>query len=221
MAESKNKISIEDRYVELLGQDLSDKEMKEKLRAEYEKAEADKLIDEYFDEDDDEDDKDKKKSKSKSSSDKKGFREGFFDTSKELEEVDKLLRGEFRKEMERAVPFATDEFISYYISNLRSIIKTSNIIADMEEEQIKEILWEKNIEFIDRIAEEDSVEDEDVEFLINTHDHHLQVFLQGLIKQGQGAEVASKLEAEEGWEAKSRNKEKEIMFKLGPFEAIK
>ena len=106
--------------------------------------------------------------------------DNFFNTEQLLQEIEKTLKG-YQKVNNAWVyattPKARDEFINSMINRLRSVINQQNMVSYMKEDDIKFLLLEKNKDFIFSIYEEPSVDDEDVESLINIFDHAMQIFM--------------------------------------------
>jgi hypothetical protein len=106
--------------------------------------------------------------------------DNFFNTEQLLQEIEKTMKG-FQKQnnewVYKTTPKARDEFINSMINRLRSVINQQNMVSNITEEEAKFLLLEKNTDFIFSIHEEPSVDDEDLESIVNIFDHALQIFM--------------------------------------------
>lgn len=121
--------------------------------------------------------------------------ENFFDTEGILLRIEKTLRGFQKKEdlwVKVGLPIARDEFINMMMNSLRSIINPENMISVLTEDTIRELLLEKNYEFIFACHDEMSISEDDFEYLVNLHDHTMQLFL-GHLLEGHGSKVVRQI----------------------------
>ncbi len=123
--------------------------------------------------------------------------ERFFDSESILYSIEKQMRG-YQKSDGKWVyvtkPVARDDFINMTINSLRSVINEGNKISSMEEKEVKFLLLEKNKEFIYSCLDEPTIEDKDMESIINIFDHALQLFM-GLVENGVGNKTLRELGA--------------------------
>lgn len=143
--------------------------------------------------------------------------DNFFNTEQLLQEVEKTMKGFQKKNGEwvyTTIPKARDGFINTMINALRSVINQQNMISRMGEEDIKFLLLEKNKEFIFLVYDEPSVEDEDVESVINIFDHALQLFM-GQVLEGHGARTLRQIAAAVSYEVEDRKKGDDGLLSLG------
>ena len=121
--------------------------------------------------------------------------ENFFDTEGILMRIEKTLRGFQMKDgkwLKVCHPIANDEFINMMMNSLRSVINPENMISIMSADQVNTILMEKNNEFIYACLDEESVDEDDFEYLVNLHDHTLELFL-GHVIHGHGSKVVRQI----------------------------
>jgi len=140
----------------------------------------------------------------------------FFNTEELLYSVEKTMKGFQKKAGEwvyATTPKARDSFINTMINSLRSVINQQNMISRMNEDQAKFLLLEKNKEFIFLIYEEPSIDDEDVETVINIFDHALEIFM-GHVIEGHGARTFRQVSANVSYEVQD-NKKDDGMFSFG------
>ncbi|MCJ8328319.1 MAG: hypothetical protein MJK08_14605 [Campylobacterales bacterium] len=106
--------------------------------------------------------------------------DNFFNTEQLLQEIEKTMKG-FQKVDNKwrykTMPKARDEFINSMINRLRSVINQQNMVSYITDDESKYLLLEKNYDFIFSVYEEPSIDDEDVESIINIYDHALQLFM--------------------------------------------
>lgn len=117
--------------------------------------------------------------------------ENFYATEDILHRIEKSARGYQIRDgdwVKVSEPIARDEFIDMMMNSLRSIINPNFILSQLTEDEIKEILMEKNEEFIDACNDEPTLDEDNVEYAINLHDIPLQIFL-GQVKDGHGSKV--------------------------------
>lgn len=121
--------------------------------------------------------------------------ENFFDTEGILLRIEKTLRG-FQKKGDKWIkagdPITRDEFINMMMNSLRSIINPENMISILSVDQVNDLLMEKNNEFIYACLDEESVGEDEIEYLVNLHDHTMQIFL-GHVLQGHGSKVVRQI----------------------------
>lgn len=128
----------------------------------------------------------------------KGTIESIYNTEDILYRVEKaargfqILDGEWKKSSD---PIARDEFISMMINSMRSIINPNFMTTKLTSEESKELLMEKNEEFIDACNDEPTLDEDYVEYAINIHDVSLQLFM-GQIVEGHGAKTLKQLGAQ-------------------------
>jgi hypothetical protein len=91
-------------------------------------------------------------------------------------------------------PVARDEFISKTINSLRSVINPTIMASKMYVEEIEMLLLEKNLEYIDMCEDEPTIDEDDIETVINNYDHSLQTFM-GLVESGWGANLLKEISA--------------------------
>jgi len=140
----------------------------------------------------------------------------FFNTEELLYSVEKTMKGFQKKAGEwvyATTPKARDSFINTMINSLRSVINQQNMISRMNEDQAKFLLLEKNKEFIFLIYEEPSIDDEDVETVINIFDHALEIFM-GHVIEAHGARTFRQVSANVSYEVQD-NKKDDGMFSFG------
>jgi len=128
--------------------------------------------------------------------------DNFFNTEQLLQEVEKTMKG-FQKQDGKWVystrPKARSEFINSMMNRLRSVINQQNMISYVMEDDAKYLLLEKNKDFIFSVFEEPSIEDEDVESIINIYDHCMQLFM-GQVVEGFGARTLRQIAAAVSYE---------------------
>lgn len=128
--------------------------------------------------------------------------DNFFNTEQLLQEVEKTMKGYQKKEgkwVYATKPKARDEFINSMINRLRSVINQQNMISYLTDEESKFLLLEKNKDFIFSVYEEPSIDDEDVESMINIYDHCMQIFM-GQVVEGFGARTLRQISAAVSYE---------------------
>lgn len=106
--------------------------------------------------------------------------DNFFNTESLLQEIEKTMKGYQKvdgKWRYKTTPKARDEFINSMINRLRSVINQQNMVSYVTDDESKYLLLEKNYDFIFSVYEEPSIDDEDVESVINIYDHALQLFM--------------------------------------------
>lgn len=139
--------------------------------------------------------------------------DNFFNTEQLLQEVEKTMKG-FQKKNGQWVyvtlPKARDNFINTMMNDLRSVINQQNMISKMDKDDIKFLLLEKNKEFIYLIYEEPSIEDEDVESVINIFDHALQLFM-GQVQDGHGARTLKQVSASVAYEVETKSRDDSLL----------
>lgn len=120
-----------------------------------------------------------------------------FNTEALLYDLEKTMRG-FTKVNDKWIysgkPLARNVFIAKTINSLRSIICSEFIISAKEIEEIKFILLEKAKEFTFSVFDEPSIDEEDVESILNIHDHALQMFM-GIVEGGRGNSTLRQISA--------------------------
>jgi len=114
-----------------------------------------------------------------------------------LYNLEKTLRG-YQQEngewIKKNLPLARGNFISKTINSLRSVVNSQNIASMMTKEQTDTILLEKAKEFTFSVIDEPSIDESDTEFLLNLHDHTLQMFM-GLVEGGTGNKTIRQISA--------------------------
>lgn len=123
--------------------------------------------------------------------------ERIFNTEDMLYAVEKNLRGYQRIDNQwvyKSEPIVRDQFISYTINSLRSVVSNAAIISALTEKEAKELLYEKNIEFIDAAEDELTLDEDHFEYVVNLHDTVLQIFM-GILIGGQGSKVLRQVAA--------------------------
>jgi len=128
--------------------------------------------------------------------------DNFFNTEQLLQEVEKTMKGYQKKEgkwVYATRPKARDEFINSMMNRLRSVINQQNMISYVMDDEAKYLLLEKNKDFIFSVYEEPSIEDEDVESIINIYDHCMQLFM-GQVIEGFGARTLRQIAAAVSYE---------------------
>jgi hypothetical protein len=144
--------------------------------------------------------------------------DNFFNTEQLLQEVEKTMKGyqKVNNTWKYATrPKARDEFINSMMNRLRSVINQQNMVSYMKEDDIKFLLLEKNKDFIFSIYEEPSIDDEDVESIINIFDHAMQIFM-GHVNQGFGARTLRQIAAAVAYEVESEKKDDSLLsFGIG------
>lgn len=135
--------------------------------------------------------------------------DNFFNTEQLLQEIEKTMKGYQKKDgkwVDATTPKARDEFINSMINRLRSVINQQNMISYINEDDSKFLLLEKNKDFIFSVYEESSIEDEDVESIINIFDHTLQIFM-GQVTEGFGARTLRQVAANVSYEIPKEQKD--------------
>lgn len=139
--------------------------------------------------------------------------DNFFNTEQLLQDVEKTMKG-YQKVNGMWVyttrPKARDEFINSMMNRLRSVINQQNMVSYMQMDDIKFLLLEKNKDFIFSVYEEPSIDDEDVESIINIFDHAMQIFM-GQVNQGFGARTLRQIAAAVAYEVDDKQKDDAIM----------
>lgn len=127
----------------------------------------------------------------------------FFDTETLLYAVEKTCKGYQKRNNEwiyATKPLARDAFINSMINSLRSVINQQNMISTIKEDDAKYLLLEKNKEFIiERIYDEPSIEDSDVETIVNIFDHAMELFM-GHVINGHGSRTFRQVSANVSYE---------------------
>jgi hypothetical protein len=139
--------------------------------------------------------------------------DNFFNTEQLLQDIEKTMKGFQKKGGEwsyTTLPKSRDNFINTTMNSLRSVINQQNMISKMGADEIKNLLLEKNYEFIFLIYDESSVEDEDVETAINIFDHALQLFM-GQVEDGHGARTFKQVSAAVAYETEARQKDDSLI----------
>ena len=103
-----------------------------------------------------------------------------------------IIDGEYKKISD---PIARDEFISMMINSLRSVINPNFMTTKITSDEAKELLMEKNEEFIDACNDEPTLDEDYIEYAINLHDIPLQLFM-GHVIDGHGAKTLKQLGAQ-------------------------
>ncbi len=120
-----------------------------------------------------------------------------FNTEELLYDLEKTMRG-FTKTDGKWVysgkPLARSVFISRTVNSLRSIISSEFIISAKTPDEINFILLEKAKEFTFSVFDEPSIDEEDVEGILNIHDHALQMFM-GIVEGGRGNSTLRQISA--------------------------
>ncbi len=135
--------------------------------------------------------------------------DNFFNTEQLLQEIEKTMKGYQKKGGEWVyctVPKARDEFINSMTNRLRSVINQQNMVSYAKEDQAKFLLLEKNYDFIFSVYEEPSIDDEDVESVINIYDHALEIFM-GHVVQGFSSRTLRQIAAAVSYEVDQKEKE--------------
>lgn len=139
--------------------------------------------------------------------------DNFFNTEQLLQEVEKTMKGYQKKEgkwVYSTRPKARDEFINSMINRLRSVINPQNMISYISDEESKFLLLEKNYDFIFSVYDEPSIEDEDVESVINIYDHCLQIFI-GQVVEGFGARTLRQIAASVSYEVEKEKRDDALL----------
>jgi len=142
--------------------------------------------------------------------------DNFFNTEQLLQEVEKTMKGYEKRDGQwvyNTVPKARDSFINSMMNRLRSVINQQNMISYMDIDDAKFLLLEKNKDFIFSVYEEPSVDDEDVESVINIYDHAMQIFM-GQVINGFGARTLRQISAAVAYEVPDQAKD-DSLFSLG------
>ncbi len=132
--------------------------------------------------------------------------DNFFNTEQLLQEIEKTMKGYQKKDNKWIYctqPKARDEFINSMINRLRSVINQQNMVSYATEEQAKFLLLEKNYDFIFSVYEEPSIDDEDVESVINIYDHALELFM-GHVVQGFSSRTLRQIAAAVSYEVEQK-----------------
>lgn len=135
--------------------------------------------------------------------------DNFFNTEQLLQEIEKTMQGYQKKGKEwiyTTKPKARDEFINSMINRLRSVINQQNMVSYISEPQAKFLLLEKNYDFIFSVYEEPSIEDEDIESVINIYDHALELFV-GHVISGFSARTLRQISAAVSYEVENKDKQ--------------
>lgn len=123
--------------------------------------------------------------------------EAFFLTEDMLYSIEKHFRGFQKidgKWIYKNQPIARDEFINQLMNTLRSVINPANMISKMNEQDLAFVMLEKNTEIIWSALEEPTLDEDDIEYVINVCDHTMQLFIGHLIN-GHGSTVARQMSA--------------------------
>lgn len=142
--------------------------------------------------------------------------DNFFNTEQLLQEVEKTMKGYQKKEgkwVYATTPKARDAFINSMMNRLRSVINQQNMISRMEKDEAYFLLLEKNKDFIFSVYDEPSIDDDDVESVINIYDHAMQIFM-GQVIQGFGARTLRQIAAAVSYEV-DEGKKDESLFSFG------
>tara|TARA_R100001591_G_scaffold118532_2_gene141955 strand:- start:1467 stop:2081 length:615 start_codon:yes stop_codon:yes gene_type:complete len=137
--------------------------------------------------------------------------DNFFNTEQLLQEIEKTMKG-YQKEGDKwsakpvVKPKASDDFINSMINRLRSVINPQNMVSYTTEDQAKFLLLEKNYDFIFRVYDEPSIEDEDIESVINIYDHALEIFM-GHVIQGFTSRTLRQISAAVSYEIQEKQKD--------------
>ena len=150
--------------------------------------------------------------------------DNFFDCEALLYSIEKTMKGFQKRNNEwvySTTPKARDGFINTMVNALRSVINQQNMISRVDEEQAKFLLLEKNKEFIFRVYEEPSIEDEDIETVINVFDHALELFM-GQVIHGFGARTFRQTSANVAYEVPEQKKDDSLInFGIGGSSILK
>lgn len=87
---------------------------------------------------------------------------------------------------------AKTETINKMINSLRRIINTENMLSYKKDEEINYILLENCKEQIYSIYDDETVNEDDVEHIVNMLDHPAEMFM-GIVKSGDGSEAARQI----------------------------
>lgn len=142
--------------------------------------------------------------------------DNFFNTEQLLQDVEKTMKGYERQNgrwVYKTLPKARDAFINSMMNSLRSVINQQNMVSYIGSEESNYLLLEKNKEFIFSVFEEPSVDDEDVESIINIFDHALQIFM-GQVINGFGARTLRQISAAVAYEVADQKKD-DSLFSFG------
>lgn len=142
--------------------------------------------------------------------------DNFFNTEQLLQEVEKTMKGYQKSNMKWVyvtTPKARDSFINSMMNRLRSVINQQNMVSYMKEDDAKFLLLEKNKDFIFSVYDEPSIEDEDVESIINIFDHAMQIFM-GQVINGFGARTLRQISASVAYEIENKEKD-DSLFSFG------
>ena len=140
----------------------------------------------------------------------------FFDTEQLLQEIEKTMKGYEKVSGEwryTSTPKARPSFINSMLNRLRSVINQQNMISYVTEDESKFLLMEKNLDFIYSVYDEPSIEDEDVESIINIFDHSLQLFM-GQVVLGFGARTLRQISASVSYEVPKEQQDNSL-FSIG------
>jgi hypothetical protein len=144
--------------------------------------------------------------------------DNFFNTEQLLQEIEKTMKGYQKVNgswVYTTTPKARDSFINSMMNRLRSVINQQNMVSYMVMDDIKFLLLEKNKDFIFSVYDEPSIEDEDVESIINIFDHALQIFM-GHVNSGFGARTLRQIAAAVAYEVDDKNKDNSLLsFGIG------
>lgn len=150
--------------------------------------------------------------------------DNFFNTEQLLQEVEKTMKGYQKKGgkwVYSSKPKARDDFINSMINRLRSVINQQNMISYIGDDEAKFLLLEKNKDFIFSVYEEPSIEDEDVESVINIYDHALEIFM-GQVIQGFGARTLRQIAAAVSYEVENKKQDDGLVsFSYGDSNILK
>lgn len=142
--------------------------------------------------------------------------DNFFNTEQLLQEIEKTMKGYQKidgKWVYTTMPKARDEFINSMVNRLRSVINQQNMVSYIMDEEAKYLLLEKNYDFIFSVYEEPSIDDEDVESVINIYDHALQMFM-GHTVEGFTSRTLRQIAAAVSYEV-DKKKEEDGLLNIG------
>jgi hypothetical protein len=119
----------------------------------------------------------------------------FFNTEEFLYSLEKTMWGFQRKDGKWVYvtkPIARTTFINYVLNSIRSLVNPINEFSDLTIDEVKFDLMEKNKEFIAMCYDESKYPNrlnDNMEALVNMHDHICEIHLKGLVEGHSGEAI--------------------------------
>lgn len=109
---------------------------------------------------------------------------------------------------------ATTQAINKMINSLRGVIATENMLSFKTDPEINFILLENAKEVVFTIYDDPTVDERDVEHVVNMVDHPAEMFM-GIVKSGDGSEAARQILTGNYLRLNDKNDEYNPAFRLG------